>query len=194
MKIEMKRLHIEKKAIRALGIAESFVKTQNQSILVGIVMRSDIVIDGVSYASATIKGDDATDTIINIYENLDRTDINFVILGGLIISMYNIIDIERLWQRLKIPIIGVTFKESEGLDSHIKQVFLDTWKNKLEAYHRLGSREKIKLKTGYDVFIRVKGINTKSAEQALNKFVLQGSIPEPIRVARLIARAKLDIV
>ena len=194
MKIEMKRLHIEKKAIRALGIAESFVKTQNQSILVGIVMRSDIVIDGVSYASATIKGDDATDTIINIYENLDRTDINFVILGGLIISMYNIIDIERLWQRLKIPIIGVTFKESEGLDSHIKQVFLDTWKNKLDAYHRLGSREKIKLKTGYDVFIRVKGINTKSAEQALNKFVLQGSIPEPIRVARLIARAKLDIV
>lgn len=194
MKIEMKRLHIEKKAIRALGIAESFVKTQNQSVLVGIVMRSDIVIDGVSYASATIKGDDATDTIINIYENLDRTDINFVILGGLIISMYNIIDIERLWQRLKIPIIGVTFKESEGLDSHIKQVFLDTWKNKLEAYHRLGSREKIKLKTGYDVFIRVKGINTKSAEQALNKFVLQGSIPEPIRVARLIARAKLDVV
>ena len=50
------------------------------------------------------------------------------------------------------------------------------------------------MKTGYDVFIRVKGINTKSAEQALNKFVLQGSIPEPIRVARLIARAKLDIV
>ncbi|NMJ87457.1 MAG: DUF99 family protein [Thaumarchaeota archaeon] len=153
-----------------------------------------MVIDGVSYASATIKGDDATDTIINIYESLDRTDINFVILGGLIISMYNIIDIERLWQRLKIPIIGVTFNESRGLDSHIKQVFLDTWKNKLEAYHRLGSREKIKLKTGYDVFISVKGINTKSAEQALNKFVLQGSIPEPIRVARLIARAKLDIV
>ena len=81
MKIEMKRLHIEKKAIRALGIAESFVKTQNQSVLVGIVMRSDIVIDGVSYASATIKGDDATDTIINIYENLDRTDINFVIFS-----------------------------------------------------------------------------------------------------------------
>lgn len=193
MKIKMKRLHIEKKAIRALGIAESFTKSQKQSVLGGVVMRSDMVIDGIAYANATVKGDDATDAIIGMYEKLDRTDINFLMIGGLIISVYNIIDIERLWERLGIPIIGVTFEESEGLDPYIKRVFPDTWKSKLEAYHRLGSREKIKLKTGHDVFVRVEGISIKSAKQALNKFLLQGSIPEPIRVARLIARAKLDV-
>ncbi|MGH9910516.1 MAG: DUF99 family protein, partial [Nitrososphaerales archaeon] len=46
----MRRLHIEKKAIRALGIAESFVKSQNQSVLAGVVMRSDMIIDGIAYA------------------------------------------------------------------------------------------------------------------------------------------------
>ncbi len=192
MKIKMKRLHIEKKAIRALGIAESFNKSEKQSVLGGVVMRSDMIIDGITYANATVKGDDATDAIIDMYENLDRTDINFVMIGGLVISMYNIIDPKRLWERLEIPIIGVTFEESEGLDSHIKRVFPDIWKSKLEAYHKLGDRETIKLKTGHDVYVRAEGINTKSAKQALNKFVLQGSIPEPIRVARLIARAKLD--
>lgn len=189
----MRRLHIEKKAIRALGIAESFVKSQNQSVLAGVVMRSDMIIDGIAFANATVKGDDATDAIIGLYEKLDRTDINFVMIGGLIISMYNIIDPERLWEKLKIPVIGVTFEESEGLDPHIKRVFPDTWESKLEAYHKLGDREKIRLKTGYDVFVRAEGTNGRNAKQALNKFVLQGSIPEPIRVARLIARAKLDV-
>lgn len=193
MRAKMRRLHIEKKAIRALGIAESFVKSQNQSVLAGVVMRSDMIIDGIAFANATVKGDDATDAIIGLYEKLDRTDINFVMIGGLIISMYNIIDPERLWEKLKIPVIGVTFEESEGLDPHIKRVFLDTWESKLEAYHKLGDREKIRLKTGYDVFVRAQGTSTNNAKQALNKFVLQGSIPEPIRVARLIARAKLDM-
>ncbi|MEM2759238.1 MAG: DUF99 family protein [Nitrososphaerales archaeon] len=187
----MKRLHIEKKAIRALGIAESFVKSHKQSVLAGVVMRSDMIIDGVIYGSATIKGDDATDTIIAMYEKLDRTDINFVMIGGLIISMYNIIDPRRLWERLKVPVIGITFEESEGLDLHIKRVFPDTWKDKLETYHKLGDRERIRLRTGHDVFVRMEGINIKNARQALNKFVLQGSVPEPVRVARLIARAKL---
>ncbi|MFQ5941235.1 MAG: DUF99 family protein [Nitrososphaerales archaeon] len=188
----MKRLHIEKKAIRALGIAESFTKAQKKSILGGVVMRSDMVIDGISYANATVKGDDATDAIIGMYEKLDRTDINFLMIGGLIISMYNIIEPERLWRKLNIPIIGVTFEESDGLDPYIKKVFPNTWESKLEVYHRLGTREKVKLKTGHDVFVRAEGISTKSAKLALNKFMLQGSIPEPIRVARLIARAKLD--
>jgi len=191
MNAKMRHLHIEKKAIRALGIAESFKKSEKQSVLAGVVMRSDMVIDGVAYASATVRGDDATDAVIELYTSLDRTDINFVMLGGLIISMYNIISIERLYERLKIPIIGVTFEESEGLDAHIKRQFPNTWKSKIEAYHELRSREEIKLKTGYRVFVRAEGINVKNAKLAINKFLLQGSIPEPIRVARLIARAKL---
>ncbi|MFQ5969936.1 MAG: DUF99 family protein [Nitrososphaerales archaeon] len=188
----MKRLHIEKKAIRALGIAESFKKSHEQSVLAGVVMRSDMVIDGVAYANVTVRGDDATDSIIGMYSNLSRNDINLVMIGGLIISMYNIIDIERLWEKLKVPIVGVTFEESEGLDDHIKRAFRDTWKDKVDAYHKLGTREEIMLKTGHNVFVRAQGTSTKSAKQAINKFLLQGAIPEPIRVARLIAKAKLD--
>ncbi len=192
MSTRMKRLHIEKKAIRALGVAESFKKSEKQSVLAGAVMRGDLVIDGVGYAMATVKGDDATDAVLKLHAGLHRDDINMVMLGGLIISMYNIIDIEKLYEKLKIPIIGVTFEESEGLDEHIKRVFPDSWQSKMEAYHRLGSREEIKLKTGYRVFVRAAGLETKDAKNAINKFLLQGSVPEPIRVARLLARARLE--
>jgi hypothetical protein len=188
----MKRLHIEKRAIRALGIAESFRKSGRHSMLAGVVMRSDMVIDGIAYAKSTVKGDDATDSVIKLYTSLDRTDINFVMLGGLIISMYNIIDPTRLYERLKIPIIAVTFEESEGLGEHIKRAFPDAWEGKMEMYKKLGAREEVKLKTGHIVFVRAEGIRIKEARLALNKFLLQGAIPEPIRVARLVARAILD--
>lgn len=191
MSARTKRLHIEKKAIRALGIAESFRKTDSRSVLAGVVMRSDLVIDGIAYAYPTVRGDDATDAVIKLYSGLDRTDINMLMLGGLVISMYNIIDVERLYEKLKIPVIGITFEESEGLDEHIKRAFPDP-AAKLEAYHRLGAREKIKLKTGYSIFVRTQGINAKSAGQAVNKFLLQGSVPEPVRVANLVARARLE--
>ncbi|MEM4238039.1 MAG: DUF99 family protein, partial [Candidatus Nitrosocaldaceae archaeon] len=82
-------IHLEKKGIRALGIAESFRKNHRYSVIAGVVMRSDLVIDGILFNYATIKGDDATSSIITLYERLKRNDINLIMLDGLIISMYN---------------------------------------------------------------------------------------------------------
>ncbi|MDW8000016.1 MAG: DUF99 family protein, partial [Candidatus Nitrosocaldus sp.] len=90
------RLHLEKKAIRALGIAESFRKGTSKAVLAGVVMRSDLVIDGVALSSTTVRGDDATDAVINLYRGLNRNDVNLIMLGGVVISMYNIIDLDRV--------------------------------------------------------------------------------------------------
>ncbi len=186
------RLHLEKKAIRALGIAESFRKGRSKAVLAGVVMRSDSVIDGIAYSNTTIRGDDATDAIIQLYKALNRNDINMIMLGGVVISMYNIIDLDRLYTTLSVPVIGVTFEESEGLEEHIMRVFQgEQMERKLQAYKRLGARSKVMLKTGYHVYVRCVGMNTRIAKRALNKFLLQGSVPEPIRVARLLARAVL---
>ncbi len=185
-------IHLEKSGIRALGVAESFKKDKKHSIIAGVVMRSDFIIDGIAFDYITIRGDDATDAIIRLYTNLDRNDINLVMLNGLIISMYNIIDIDMLYQHMKIPIIGLTFEESKGLDEHIMRAFPDDYHKKLEAYHKLGMRDKLSLKTGYMIYVRFKGIRLEDVKRAIDKFLIQGSIPEPIRVAKLIARAYMQ--
>ena len=43
-----------KKAIRALGIAESFRKEDRYSTLAGVVMRSDLIIDGFVFGRSPI--------------------------------------------------------------------------------------------------------------------------------------------
>jgi hypothetical protein len=183
-----RRVHSEKKGIRVLGIAESFKKSGKKSTLAGVVMRRDLIIDGMAFGSATIEGDDATDSIISMHRSLARDDINCILLDGLVISMYNIVDGERVAAETGLPVLAITFEDSKGLEGSIKRHFED-WQYKLEQYQRLGKREKITLKTGKNLFIRYWGLSQKRAVATLNSFTLQGSVPEPIRVAKLAARS-----
>ena len=151
-------------------------------------MRRDLVIDGMVFGGATIEGDDATDSIISMCTSLARDDINCIMLDGLVISMYNIIDGERIASETGLPVIAITFENSEGLEGSIKHHFVD-WQNKLAQYEKLGRRERVTLKTGKSLFIRYWGLGQRRAVAMLNSFTLQGSVPEPVRVAKLAARS-----
>jgi len=185
------KFHSEKKGIRVLGIAESFRKTSTCSTLAGIVMRRDLIIDGIVFGNATIEGNDSTQNILSMYRSLKRNDINCIMLDGLIVSMYNIIDGEEIRENTNVPVIAITFKDSEGIEGAIQHHFSKDSKLKLEQYRKLGQRDKILLKTGKLVFVRYWGLSSKEAFTIVNCFTLQGSIPEPIRIAKLVARASM---
>ena len=184
-----RHFHPEKRGIRIFGIAESFKKSNSKSTLGGVVMRRDLIVDGIVFGSATLKGDDSTKNIYCMLRSLRRNDINCIMLDGLIISLYNIIDGEKLNNITGIPIIAITFEDSSGLEEHIRHHFLEKSEMKLEQYRKLGNREQVTLRTEKSLYIRYWGLSLKGALNTLNAFTLQGSIPEPIRVAKLLARA-----
>lgn len=188
----MRSLHLEKKGLRCLAIAESFRQNSKKSILSGLVMRRDFLIDGFVFGSATLEGDDATDAILKMYEDLERPDVSYVLISGLIVSLYNIIDIKKLFDILEIPIIGITYHESSGIESAIKYHFPESYESKLSEYKKLGTREKITLHTSNDVFIRKEGCTTSEVKKILDGLTLQGSLPEPIRVSQLLAKTLLQ--
>jgi len=103
----MRNLHLEKQGIRGLAIAESFSQTSKKSVLSGIVMSTDLVIDGFVFGHSTVGGDDATDTILSMYEKLDRPDVSFLLISGIVISLYNIVDVKRISEKTDLPVIGV---------------------------------------------------------------------------------------
>jgi len=51
----MRNLHLEKQGIRGLAIAESFSQTSKKSVLSGIVMSTDLVIDGFVFGHSTVE-------------------------------------------------------------------------------------------------------------------------------------------
>lgn len=183
-------LHLNKPALRVLGIAESFRRSSSRSVLAGAVMRADLRVDGLALAFPTVGGDDATDAVLQIFQRLDRQDINAMILSGVAISWFNLIDLQRVFESLSIPLIGLTYEESPGLEQYIREHFPSP-ERKLQIYRRLGKREAVMLKTGHQVFIRTLGLSLEEARILLNKFTLDGRIPEPVRLARMASRAAL---
>ena len=183
-------LHLNKPALRALGIAESFVRSRPTSTIAGVVMRADLRVDGLAYAHATIGGDDGTEAVLSLYRQLDRADVNALLLSGAAISWFNIIDLQEVFNKVQRPLICLTYEESPGLEKYIREYFPSP-EEKLRRYQGLGARQPVLLKTGYEVFVRARGASIEEARILLNKFTRDGRVPEPVRLARLAARAAL---
>ena len=181
-------LHLNKAGLRALGIAESFVRNMGHSILAGVVMRADLRVDGLAYAQASVGGNDATGAVLAIYQELARKDINAILLEGAAISWFNIIDLAEVWQKTGKPLICLTYQDSPGLEQYIRDYFPGQ-EEKLQRYRNLGQRSAIRLKTGYVVYVRSYGADPEEARILLNKFTRDGRKPEPLRLAGLAARA-----
>jgi uncharacterized protein len=182
------QLHVGKKAIRALGVAESFRPTAKRSTLAGVVMRTDLVVDGFVLGAATVGGDDATAAVLRMCRRLGREDVNLILLSGCVISRYNIIDLDELARKSGLPVLCLTYNETKGIEEAIKRHF-EHPEDRVERYRRLGSRTTVLLRTGHRIFVRTVGVTAGDARSVLDSFTLQGGIPEPVRVAKLLARS-----
>jgi endonuclease V-like protein UPF0215 family len=183
------RIHLNKKGIRVLGVAESFKLTDRWSLLGGVVMRGDLVVDGLAFGSMSVGGDDATESLLRLFRSLRRNDVNLMMVSGAILSLYNIVDVDLLSQRANLPVVCLTYKETSGIEASIVRRFPGEAERKLRAYRKLGPRKSIKLSSGHTIYARSSGISDRDARSVVDMFTMQGSIPEPVRVARLLARA-----
>jgi endonuclease V-like protein UPF0215 family len=182
-------MHLAKRGLRALGVAESF-SGRASSTMAGVVMRKDLRIDGVALASLTVGGMDATDAVLGIIGALARRDINLVMVSGSVVAWYNILDPEAVADASGLPVIVVTYEESEGLEDDIRHHFPGD-EERLSAYRKLGSRVPVELPGGEQVFMRATGIPGEDAARVIRDFTRDGKVPEPLRVARLVARAAM---
>jgi len=183
-------LHLEKKAIRVLGVAESFSENERVSTLAGVVMRSDLVIDGFGLGRTTVSGSDAARSIVALFRSLNRNDINALLLSGSVLSLYNVVDVDYVCSKVETPVVALTFSKSKSdLAKNVCNRFPENEaERKIKLLEKLGVPERIELKTGYPIFVRTSGISGDDAKRLLDRFTLQGGIPEPVRVAKLLAR------
>ena len=152
-------------------------------------MRADRAIDGFVFSTATVGGMDATEKIMEMHRTLERDDINLLILNGCVISWYNVVDLHRLADETGLPLVCVTYEESPGLEKYFTELFPEDWEYRVGIYRKNKARTPITLGTGYTVYVRFIDMSLEEAKGILNKFTSHGAVPEPLRVARLLARS-----
>ncbi|WP_440770637.1 endonuclease dU [Natronorubrum sp. DTA28] len=180
-----------KPGVRALGIAESVRGDANRdrSTLAGAVVRADRVTDGFAYRSCTVGGTDATDAVVALLEDLERPDVRYVLLGAIAPAWYNLFDLSRIEAAADRPVIAVTFEASDGLESGLRDAFSDAaLEQRLETYRSLPERRALSIH-GETVYVRHVGCDAETAAEVVRAFTPEGGRPEPIRVAKVAARA-----
>jgi endonuclease V-like protein UPF0215 family len=176
-----------KPGVRALGVAESY--RQDSSTLAGLVVRANRVVDGFVFGSCTVGGTDATDTIVSIFDRLDRPDVQYLFGAGIAPAWFNVVDLHRLHDATDRPALSVTFEESDGLAPAIREAFEGTARRRrLATYQAQPDRRRVAVADG-EVFVRSVGIEDEAAAEAVRAFTPEGERPEPVRVARQAARA-----
>jgi endonuclease V-like protein UPF0215 family len=165
------------------------VSGAKQSILGGVVMRADLIIDGITYGKATVREMDATDAIIAMVRHLSRDDLNGIMLHGSVIAGYNIVDLPRVHQMTQLPVISITKEPHEDLQTHLETTFPSDWEKRWEIACRNGTMKPLALNTTATVFVQFFGCDWDTVKGVLKRLTRFGGVPEPIRIARLLARA-----
>jgi endonuclease V-like protein UPF0215 family len=176
-----------KSGVRALGVAESY--SRDRSTLAGAVVRASRVVDGVAFASCTVGGTDATAAVRDLLDAVDREDVQYVLVSGVALAWYNLLDLAAIEEHADRPVLAVTFEDSPGLADSLRAAFEgEALSARLAAYRALPERSHLTV-GDHDLYLRAVGLDEGETRDVVRAFTPEGGRPEPLRVARLAARA-----
>jgi endonuclease V-like protein UPF0215 family len=176
-----------KPGARALGIAESY--TGDQSTLAGVVVRASRVVDGFAFKSCAVGGSDATESVVSLFEALGRDDIRHLLVAGIAPAWFNLLDLSAIHESVDRPVLSISFEDSPGLESALREAFSgDELDARLATYQSQPDRVPVGVNDD-TVYVRAVGIDDAEARDVVRAFTPEGGRPEPLRVARLAARA-----
>jgi len=177
-----------KPEIRILGIDDSALINE-KIMIVGTIFRGGDWMDGVLRSEITRDGLDATKVISRMTkESKHYRQLRVIMLDGVTYGGFNVVDIVELQKETGIPVIVVmrSYPDFEKIKAALKH-FPDGEK-RWEIIEKAGKIEKVVTKDRENpVYIQKKGIGIKSAEKIVRLTAIRSNIPEPLRVAHLIA-------
>jgi len=179
-----------KSGARAIGVAESYrgQSPDAESTLAAAVVRADRVVDGVAVGRCTVGGTDATGAVVDLVARLERPDARHLFLAGVAPAWYNLLDLHEIHAATHRPVLSVSFEESPGLGAALRREFDgDALDERLAIYDRQPPRTPVSV-GDETVRVRAVGLDDAAVREVVAGFTPEGGRPEPVRVARLIAR------
>ncbi len=184
-----------KPQIRILGIDDCpFSRSNRQVQIIGTVFRAGEYMDGLLSTKISVDGEDSTEKIIQMIKK-SRTSgqLRLIMLDGIALGGFNVVDINRLWKETKLPVIVVIrqMPDFTAIKSALKKV--KGRKEKLALIEKAGRVKQYSVdhkELGYKgrkIYFQPAGIDEQEARKVLKLTIQHGLIPEPLRVAHLIA-------
>lgn len=141
---------------------------------------------GVLVGSVAKDGDDAADVLARLVAGSKFAEnLHLVLLQGIALGGFNVVDVFALHERLALPILVVARRAPDMAAIHAALLTqVPGGAQKWALLERLGPMEPLR-----HVYVQRVGLTPAQAETLLKEFTVEGHIPEPLRTAHLIAGA-----
>ncbi|MBN1280778.1 MAG: DUF99 family protein [Candidatus Thermoplasmatota archaeon] len=177
-----------KRQVRLLGIDDApFRFCEQYTTIIGVVMRGGEYLECVLRRQVTVDGTEATQMCAEmIHTTRHRQQLKAVMLDGVCLGGFNVVDIDALSTQTGLPVMTVTRDKPDF--KKIKQALQKNFKDWPERWELLQHGELHTVQTAHNpIYIKCSGLSLQEAEDIIKLSTIRGVIPEPIRVAHLIA-------
>ncbi len=180
---------VVKPEIRILGIDDGkFVPhTKGKVIVVGVVLRGGCWLDGVMHTYIEIDGLDATEKFAAmINASPHRRQIRLVMLNGITFGGFNLVHLKRLNALTNLPVVSLTREKPDLNSIHEALKHLPDLNERWRIIQEAGVIEEV-ISKGVKLYMVSTGICYEDAMRIITLSSTRSCLPEPLRVAHLIA-------
>jgi len=185
------RIRVVKPEIRVLGIDDGVFTPHSKELVdvVGVVFRGGLWLDGFMHTRVQVDGMDATQKLTKmITSSPHHRQLRVVMLNGVTMAGFNIVDINHLYEKVKLPIIAVTRDKPNFVDVKKALQNLPQTEKRWKAIEDAGKIIKVRIREREDpIYVHVAGVSEETAKCILRSTSTRSNIPEPLRVAHIIA-------
>src|SRR3990172_6133232 len=177
---------------RVLGIDDGPFRFGDAEVpVVGVVVQAPSYIDGVLQTGGEVDGRDATERIGGmIRRSRYREGLAMVLVDGSAVGGFNVIDVDRLHGDAGVPVATVTRHKPDffAMERALRRKFED-WEDRWEIL-RGHPLEEVPTRHR-PVYVTQVGATLAEVREALALTTVRGALPEPLRIAHLVAASPL---
>lgn len=179
-----------KSSVRVLGIDDAPFRFGAEKVLVvGAVLRLPNYLEGVMRTECQVDGRDADEVLEGmLLRSRFKEQLKLVLMDGAALGGFNVVDIDRLHASTGIPMATVTRDppDLERIRGALRKHFPD-WQTRFEVLTRRELRE---VRTEHKpLLVCSVGLEERDVDEIISKSIVRGAVPEPLRVAHIIASA-----
>jgi len=168
---------------RFIGFDDGFKDFKDlEAVLIGCVTAGTRV-EGFLFSKITVDGTDVTSKICSMVLNSKfKEQLKCIFLSGITFAGFNTADIIKIFDETSIPAVVVMKKspDIESIQNALKK--LDNGERKIEVIRKAGPIYKI-----LNFNVQIAGCSISNVETFIKSSTLRGPLPEPLRVAHLVA-------
>ena len=186
-----RKFRVIKREIRIVGVDDGVFVPHMKGLadIVGVVFRGGYWLDGVMKTEVVVDGMDATEKIAGMIKSSPHyAQIRIVMLNGVTFAGFNVVDIKKLSESTGLPVIAVTRVKPDFANIRKALAHLPDGERRWKIIENESVLIRVCSRSGEEpIVVQVAGMGIEDMERIVKETSTRSNVPEPLRVAHLIA-------